>query len=258
MQRILASLDKKANPLPLFVTLTYPDRFPEDPKKWCAHLAALRRRYERKWGRNGVIFRKELMDRKSGENVGKIAVHFHMLIFVPPLDLHAFRCWLSLVWSEVVGSGDPRHLAAGTNCKRAESWRQVGAYLSKYIAKLDDGAPSLPGIGRHYGVWWPETLVSRSVRVPLVGRDSERIHRWYRRLSGLKVQGPTVTVFVNESTTLRLLRWLGYYADLPPAEGLAARGAFSPPAMGPPAVGGPVVRPLPTWRGKGVKTCRRR
>jgi hypothetical protein len=90
----------------------------------------------------------------------------------------------------------------------------------------------LPGIGRHYGVWWPETLVSRSVRVPLVGRDSERIHRWYRRLSGLKVQGPTVTVFVNESTTLRLLRWLGYYADLPSSQGLAARGAVSPPRHG--------------------------
>ena len=51
------------------------------------------------------------------------------------------RAWLSLAWYECVGSGDVKHLAAGTQVQAAKGARQVKAYASKlYAAKdTDDG-----------------------------------------------------------------------------------------------------------------------
>ena len=225
MQKQLAKLDKKNNPLPLFITLTYPDQFPEDPKKWNAHLANWRRRYERKWGRTGIVFRKELQTRKSGQNAGRVAPHFHMLVFLRGTDLHAFRAWLSLTWYEIVGSGDERHLRSGASCERARSWKQTGAYLSKYVAKLDVDSPSAE-IGRHYGTWWGSELRHKEKIVLLESSDGYNVLRWYRRLSAVRPRaGQSLEIFVESTTVERMLYWLGYYAKGPP--GPAPRDARS-------------------------------
>ncbi len=63
-----------------------------------------------------AVWRLEFQDRKSGVNEGRIAPHFHVLLFADNLDLGEFRRWLSRSWYEVCGELSPEHLAAGTSC----------------------------------------------------------------------------------------------------------------------------------------------
>src|SRR5208282_365500 len=62
-------------------------------------------------------------------------------------------------WYEVVGSSEPRHLAAGTRVEAVKSNRGVFAYASKYLAKVeDDLATEYKSIGRCWGIMGREHL----------------------------------------------------------------------------------------------------
>jgi len=90
-RRMLKTVGKlKQNELPVFVTLTYPDEFPFDAKTWRKHLAALWRRVRRRWPGAAALWKKEFKRRQSGENTGKVAPHFHMLL-----------------WGAVINADDP-------------------------------------------------------------------------------------------------------------------------------------------------------
>lgn len=232
--------------LPVFVTLTYPDDFPVTPTQWQRDLAALWRRIRRQWPEAAAIWKKEFKRRKSGVNVGKVAPHYHMLLWLPDwvakgsgawirhwkLQLarvnmadgknlvltesyelgaeikivdrgpnvkvvrrqytskkgsferveyweidginhltnaatraaegmenvaieskDALQAWFAVNWYEIVGSGEPRHLAAGTGVEIVRSMRGLMAYASKYLAKVeDDPAPEYESIGRCWGI----------------------------------------------------------------------------------------------------------
>jgi len=58
----------------IFVTLTYPKQFPEDPKLCKRHLIALRKRLQRKYGDCAAFWRLGIQRRG--------ARHFHLLLFV--------------------------------------------------------------------------------------------------------------------------------------------------------------------------------
>jgi hypothetical protein len=153
--RLVASLKRAMKPL--FGTLTYPDIFSPDPKIWKRDLATLWKRLLRQYPKAIVIWRLERKDRKTGENKGAIAPHFHLLIYnVPYLVMLA---WLPLAWYEIVGSHDPRHLAvlrgkAGNGNKpcveEVHSVRGVLHYTAKYICKAEN--LDLDGIGRMWGI----------------------------------------------------------------------------------------------------------
>lgn len=65
----------------------------------------------------------------------------------------ALQAWFAVNWYEVVGSGEPRHLAAGTGVEIVRSMRGMMAYASKYLAKVeDDPAPEYESIGRCWGI----------------------------------------------------------------------------------------------------------
>lgn len=64
----------------LFLTLTYPDHFPLDKEQWKSDWGALRKRLRRKWPEIGGIWRLEFQVRKSGDNAGLEAPHFHLLV----------------------------------------------------------------------------------------------------------------------------------------------------------------------------------
>jgi hypothetical protein len=120
---------------PLFVSLTYPGGAP-------AHWAPLARRYKRdleaflkrfwrlaKFGFRNAFVIWRLESQKRG------APHLHLLIFnVPHLDHETVAKW----WWEVVGSGDPEHLKAGTQVEACHTWEKAGYYMAKYMAKLSD------------------------------------------------------------------------------------------------------------------------
>jgi len=70
--------------VPFWVDLTYPDRFPEDSELWKPHLEAFLNRIKRRWPESCAIWKLEFKERLSGVNKGKLAPHFHLLVFGVP------------------------------------------------------------------------------------------------------------------------------------------------------------------------------
>jgi hypothetical protein len=70
--------------LPLFGTTTYPDIFPDEAEKFKRDLRALIERLKRRFPLVGLLWRLEFKRRKSGVNAGKVAPHFHWLLWNVP------------------------------------------------------------------------------------------------------------------------------------------------------------------------------
>lgn len=136
--------------VPDFVTLTYPGLYEGDPARSKRDLDTLGKRFARRG--ISAIWRLEYKERRSGASEGEAVPHFHLILWRPAdLNLKEFQEWLSKAWYEVVDSGQPDHLAAGTSVEVMRSWRGVMSYSAKYIAKEDKSA--LPeGVGRLWGV----------------------------------------------------------------------------------------------------------
>lgn len=205
--QLLNSLNRNKIKLPLFITLTYPGEFPEDPRVWKKHLQAWRRRMLRKFGRCPMVWRLEFQKRG--------APHFHLLAFVDA-PLAEVRGFVSGSWYEACGKISAEHLRAGTNVEAVRSWAGVNAYAAKYMGKLEKLAAGVENPGRFWGVWLKELLPISFEVVPLTHYQALRIRRIYRKFSGvrfrtLRIKFNTFT-FVRHETTLRLLSWLGYYA----------------------------------------------
>lgn len=186
--------------LPVFVTLTYPDVFPSDPKKWARDIDAFRKRFSRRgWG---AIWKKELKPRKTGQSAGLVAPHFHMLVW--GADYLELRDFCGRAWYEVVGSSDKRHLNAGVRVESVRSARGVKAYASKYLCKEDEGlADQGGGLGRFWGVinagaipWADEMSVAFDNQRPVF-----ELLRLMRRFMGMKRRGslPGLTMFCDAS-----------------------------------------------------------
>lgn len=80
---LLASLRREAEPV--FVTLTYPDSFPTYSADYKRHLELFSQRLRRRWPEMALIWKLEFQTRKSGENQGKIAPHYHLILYGVPL-----------------------------------------------------------------------------------------------------------------------------------------------------------------------------
>lgn len=116
----------------MFVTLTYPGEWPESWREWKKHLDVLLHRLYRLGHCLGVVWKLEYQRRG--------APHFHVVVFWDErIDLLTMREWFGVAWYEVVGSGDVRHLVAGTSVDVVYcDHRGVGAlmsYLCKYLEK---------------------------------------------------------------------------------------------------------------------------
>ena len=110
----------------LMLTLTYPGVWPRDGRKVKRHLEAILKRLERRCGRVPLLWKLEFQRRG--------APHYHLLLSVDKgEDLAEWRVWISQAWYEVVGSGDARHLAAGTNLELVHG--RVGSYFAHYVGK---------------------------------------------------------------------------------------------------------------------------
>lgn len=161
LMRLIASLERPARPV--FVTLTYPDVFPDELGKWKRDIDVFGKRLARKYGEAGFIWRIEFKERKSGESKGAIAPHFHLLVFgVGYRDLLG---WVSNAWWKVVGSGSGDHLRVGTRVERIHSWGGIMRYVGKYIAKVDEYPEGWSGrawgvIGRKNLPWAVEVVIA--------------------------------------------------------------------------------------------------
>lgn len=149
---------------------------------WKYHLARFHLELRRRWGKAyaGAIWKLEFQKRG--------APHYHLVIFWnerPQLEL--LRLWLSRAWYEIVGSGDLRHLKAGTRLDAVYGThgKQVGqlmGYLSKYLGKVwNDGDQET---GRIWGCW--EDVPTRQVAAYALDRAgyvqlTRRIRGWGKR-----------------------------------------------------------------------------
>ena len=120
-----------------FVTLTFADSEGafDDWGRWKRDLANWRKRLDRRFGERlaGAIWKLELMPRKSGEHIGRIAPHFHLALFWH--DAHGpnmanFRRWAWRTWHSRVD------VVKARNTEGIEKGRLL-SYLSKYLGKLD-------------------------------------------------------------------------------------------------------------------------
>jgi hypothetical protein len=121
-----------------FLTLTYPADFPCDGRKTKKQLNAFLQYLRRK----DIKFTWVLEFQSRG------APHYHLIVsdFIHKYDL-------SQVWYRIVGSGDEKHLKAGTGIEAIKSKGHLYGYLSNYIKKLDQKTPpeGFENVGRFWG-----------------------------------------------------------------------------------------------------------
>lgn len=179
--RKVARLDR--NVLPLFLTMTYPSSYPDDPTEWKRHLNDVwAKRLKRKHPQAGYIWRLEFQKRG--------APHFHLLVYGVDSEIEIFRRWLSESWYDVVASDDEKHLRAGTNARQTRSAHGAMVYLAKEIAKTKqaDISDTFPdGVGRWWGVKFKDKLPWSEVEhISISDQDADRLIRLMRRHARLK------------------------------------------------------------------------
>lgn len=203
-RRLMLTLGKIKNTLlPAFVTLTYPGDFPHESAVWKRDLDVFFKRMKRKFTQSSGVWKME--PQKRG------APHFHIFVWGAPVcDL---RAWVSLAWYQVVGSGDERHLRAGTQVKAVESWRGVRSYSAKYIGKAQTKAEQLAEGWLYPGRWWgvynADALPwAQMLSIDVPRHESILFLRTMRRYAGIKSRDfSSLSILVNDATwwAVRLL-----------------------------------------------------
>jgi hypothetical protein len=207
--RRLASINRRAfrtfKGRIIFVTLTYPHEYPEDPEVCKNHLKALRKRLQREYESFAAFWRMGIQRRG--------AWHFHLLLFVGPSTepVRELRRFISSSWYEVTGKVSEGHLRAGTRVEAVRRWKQATSSAERYIAKPEEFPEGLQ-TGRIWGVWNEELLPVRWETAEVSLRDAFKIRRIYRKLAQRKGSGSLrrMTVFVMHENVVRLLEFLGY------------------------------------------------
>jgi hypothetical protein len=192
----------------IFVTLTYPKHYPEDPELCKRHLKALRKRLQREYKSFAAFWRLGIQRRE--------AWHFHVLLFVGPSfgTVGELRRFISSSWYEVTGKVSEGHLRTGTRVEAVKRWREVTSYVERYMAKPEEFPEGLQ-TGRIWGIWNEELLPVQWETVQVSLKDAFRIRRIYRKLARRKGSGSlrSITVFIRHENVIRLLEFLGYRVE---------------------------------------------
>lgn len=214
--RARKNLLKKLNSLTefsnIFITLTYPSFFPADSSEWKRHLDNFGRDIRRNFLKSWLYWKLE--PQKRG------APHFHLIGRMnADIDIHEFRQHISSLWYRTCGTGDQKHLRAGTQVRHIKSSRRmIQSYVSKYIAKIDcTQYPGWSTPGRFWGVIGKENL---PVAVPqvfdidrteyfvlrrLVKRWLKKQHKNCRKYAERMKNLRTFFVFIQDTIILQFL-----------------------------------------------------
>jgi hypothetical protein len=138
-------------PLPCFVTLTYPDNFPE-PAESKRHLDIFFKRLVRAFPGSGTMWKLEPQQRG--------APHFHLLVWNVPLE--KLMTFVPGAWFEIAGGEDEKHLRwhlglcgyGNKHCvQQVKSFKGVWFYAAKYLGKTFEVAGwDKKWTGRYWGV----------------------------------------------------------------------------------------------------------
>lgn len=146
----LLAIDYRNMPLSVAITLTYPDeRLPRDMDQRGMDRSQMIRNIEKHLGREVYgLWRTEWLPRKSGDAMGILAPHIHLVLFrVRFIPYQTINEWWQgcIQWPHYVR----------TEIRRARKQRTTLHYLAKYISKKPDSSlvyasyPNKPD-GKHY------------------------------------------------------------------------------------------------------------
>jgi hypothetical protein len=234
--------------------LTFPGEFPT-PKRGKRFLMAFRRRFERRFGKRGVFGVQESQLRG--------APHYHLLANVSPAEvmggIFSLREWCAQTWYDIVGSGDERHLRAGTSVTVVNVLSRLASYCANYCGKaeqktfVDHETGEVMPAGRFWFRWNRAMMPSHVEEVLLTAAQVYRFRRQMRRLlwarrkarHRTKLQNgkrsrlrrsrrflkmsPVGKVFIDESITRQVLSWLTPTA--PPGD-IEVQGVVGATAVG--------------------------
>lgn len=177
-----------------FVTLTYPGEYSSNGRRVKADLQNLRRAWTRHYGLPLAVWKMEFQWRG--------APHFHLAIAAPHgVPMEVVRRWLAGAWFRIVGSGDERHLRAGTQLDVMQkpptayfsSHGQHGRDSKGYQNEIPEGYESA---GRFWGFWnlapdWVEHELDRDefVQARRMMRAWARANGYKTRRNGGRIQG---------------------------------------------------------------------
>ena len=194
----------------LFVTLTYPEEWPQDWPDWKRHLRTWQKRLDRwckkqdltYWG----VWKLELQERG--------APHFHILLSLSRVvSVRGFRDRFRRAWYEIVESGDKNHSIYGCNCNAVYENKRgaLMRYLSKYLGKAWIAARET---GRVWGMWGDVPQVNEG-DVQFITRGAwvefqRRLRKWGRRSRYLAQlhNSPGLRLFGEGMVLVQLLRGL--------------------------------------------------
>jgi hypothetical protein len=167
----------------IFVTLTYPGEYPQDPVVCKRHLKALRKRLQREYKSFAAFWRMGIQMRGSW--------HFHLVLFVGASvgSLGELRHFISSSWHEVTGKISEGHLRAGTRVEAVKKWKQVTSCVERYMAKPEEFPDGLE-TGRIWGVWNEELLPVHWQTTQVSLRDAFRIRGSTGSWRGGRVAAP--------------------------------------------------------------------
>lgn len=169
--------------LPKFVTLTYPGEFSGDPTRWKRDLKVFAQRLIRKFPNASGTWKLE--PQKRG------APHYHLFIW--GVGWQDLKEWISKAWFEVVGSGDERHLRAGTKVEMVNGWHEVKRYISKYLGKAIDTSDLgelWSSVGRFWGFFNSEFIPwGKAIIRECSEREAIEFMRLIRRFARMRAFG---------------------------------------------------------------------
>lgn len=229
----MALLDLEKAGLPTFLTLTYPGSWHKDPERWKRQLNTFTKALFRKWPDAWGVWRLEFQKRG--------APHFHLLLWDGPtveavqarrqngkmcmVPIPGSRSrknrkvfeWISQTWFRIVGSGDEKHLHAGTRIEPVMSVNGVMAYSSKYLAKPTEEQCQVfeGGTGRHWGRIGKERWLIQEYSQDLTAPEALKMRRVMRKFIESKTgkrqrftgQMNSGFCFMREETALKLKSW---------------------------------------------------
>jgi hypothetical protein len=188
---------KRDADLPCFVTLTYPNLFP-DPKSSKRHLEIFLKRLKRKFSSVGLIWKLEPQERG--------APHYHMLVWgVAQDDLFQF---VPFAWYEIAGGGDDKHLSfhlgllqGSRPCvELVRSFKGVWSYASKYLGKtFEVSGWNSVDTGRFWAVVNRSNIPFGEVKISEISYSmAVHVMRYQKRFAKLKRRNyPSLTTYCN-------------------------------------------------------------
>jgi len=169
----------------LFLTLTYPNKYPADSKEWKRHLDNFFRSFSDKFP-NAWFFWK-LEPQKRG------APHFHLIGDLgAEIKVSLLRAYVKLLWYRTCKTGDIKHLSAGTQVDFInDSIGKMRAYVCKYVGKAVTGHiyEKWQRPGRFWGILGRKNLPPPTYTIIDLNKKEflnvkRLVRRWLKSLSG--------------------------------------------------------------------------